>query len=83
MTIIGINNRDKWGKKAKCTKERSIFFYTKGNYYLTPNVRRKTLPDYENDDFIVEKKNRLVNLLEKQRTSIPTSIDAFRLRLPP
>lgn len=74
MKITGINNRGKWDDKAKCTNERSIYYYTKDNKSLL-----SALPDYVNDDFIVGKNNRLVKLLGKVRTCNPQDIEAFRL----
>jgi hypothetical protein len=79
MTIIGINNRGKWDDKAKCSSERSIFYYASHNYSLKSNGIRDNLPDYIDIDFIIGKDNRLVKLLGKMRTCNPRDIEAFRL----
>ena len=83
MNILAINNRGKWGANAKCTGERTIFYFTKHNHYLTANKGiRRPLPDYENDNFIIGKDNRMVLLCNELRICNPEDMEAFRLPCP-
>jgi len=82
MNIVAINNRGKWGTNSKCTSERTIFYFTKNNHYLTDERMRRPLPDYENDNFIVGKKNRMVLLCNELRKCNPEDMKAFRLPCP-
>jgi len=80
MIILAINNRGKWGANAKCTGERTIYYFTKHNHYLTVDKgMRIPLPDYENDNFIVGKENRMVLLCNELRICNPEDMEAFRL----
>jgi hypothetical protein len=82
MNIVAINNRGKWGANSKCTSERTIFYFTKNNHYLKGNEMRRPLPNYENDNFIVGKKNRMVLLCNELRKCNPEDMKAFRLPCP-
>ena len=82
MNIVAINNRGKWGANSKCTSERTIFYFTKNNYYLSGKGMRRHLPDYENDNFIVGKKNRMVLLCNELLKCNPEDMKAFQLPCP-
>jgi len=80
MIILAINNRGKWGANAKCTGERTIYYFTMHNHYLTVDKgMRIPLPDYENDNFIVGKVNRMVLLCNELRICNPEDMEAFQL----
>ena len=83
MNIVAINNRGKWGANAKCTSERTIFYFTKNNHYVEGGKgMRRPLPNYENDNFIIGKKNRMVLLCNELRKCNPEDMKAFRLPCP-
>jgi hypothetical protein len=82
MNIVAINNRGKWGATSKCTSERTIFYFTKNNYYLKCKGMRRPLPDYENDNFIVGKKNKMVLLCNELRKCNPEDMKEFILPCP-
>jgi len=82
MNIVAINNRGKWGANSKCTSERTIFYFTTNNHYLKGNEKRRPLPNYENDNFIVGKKNRMVLLCNELRKCNPEDMKAFQLPCP-
>ena len=82
MNIVAINNRGKWDANSKCTSERTIFYFTKNNHYLSGKGMRRHLPNYENDNFIVGKKNRMVLLCNELRKCNPEDMKAFQLPCP-
>ena len=83
MNIVAINNRGKWGANAKCTSERTIYYFTKNNHYVEGGKgMRRPLPNYENDNFIIGKKNRMVLLCNELRKCNPEDMKAFRLPCP-
>jgi hypothetical protein len=82
MNIVAINNRGKWGANSKCTSERTIFYFTKNNYYLKGKGMLRPLPDYENDNFIVGKKNKMVLLCNELRKCNPEDMKEFILPCP-
>jgi hypothetical protein len=83
MNIVAINNRGKWGANSKCTSERTIFYFTNNNYYVEGGKgMRRPLPNYENDNFIIGKKNRMVLLCTELRKCNPEDMKAFILPCP-
>lgn len=83
MNIVAINNRGKWGANSKCTSERTIYYFTKNNHYVESGKgMRRPLPNYENDNFIIGKKNRMVLLCNELRKCNPEDMKAFQLPCP-
>lgn len=83
MNIVAINNRGKWGANSKCTSERTIYYFTKNNHYVEGGKgMRRPLPNYENDNFIIGKKNRMVLLCNELRKCNPEDMKAFQLPCP-
>jgi hypothetical protein len=83
MNIVAINNRGKWGANAKCTSERTIYYFTNNNHYVEGGKgMRRPLPNYENDDFIVGKNNKMAILSKKLRICNPEDMNAFTLPCP-
>jgi hypothetical protein len=69
--------------RNRLLKPPTIFYFTKHNHYLTANKGiRRPLPDYENDNFIIGKDNRMVLLCNELRICNPEDMEAFRLPCP-